>query len=148
VVIAVIAILAALLLPALSGAKEHARHIGCINNLKQLTLAWLTYPDDHDDILPPNAGTFTDSLPGSWVVGSAKTDTDTRNIEAGVMFPYVRNVLSYRCPSDRSTVGGVPRTRDYTMSGYLGDNYYPEGPDNLRRFSQIQRPRQRLGFHR
>ena len=98
VVVAIIAVLAALLLPALSRAKEKARHIACISNLKQLTLAWLVYIDEFDDTLPRNEATFTASLPGSWVLGSAPNDVDTKNIEAGTLFPYVKSTAVYRCP--------------------------------------------------
>jgi len=53
VVIAIIAILAAMLLPALSAARERARTAACTSNLKQLTLAMLTYSMDHKDTMPP-----------------------------------------------------------------------------------------------
>src|SRR6478736_3788250 len=56
VVIAVIAIVAALLLPALGHAKERAQAIVCLNNTKQLALAWHVYADDHEDRLPYNLG--------------------------------------------------------------------------------------------
>src|SRR5687768_7432279 len=56
VVIAIIAILAGLLLPALSKTKEKGRGIACINNVKQLTLAWQLYADDHGDRFVNNHG--------------------------------------------------------------------------------------------
>jgi len=53
VVIAIIGVLAGLLLPALSRARENARKVQCLNNLKQIALAVLVYADDHDGLLPP-----------------------------------------------------------------------------------------------
>ena len=54
VVIAIIAILAALLLPALAKAKTKAQGIHCLNNLRQLQLAWILYSIDHNDFIPGN----------------------------------------------------------------------------------------------
>ena len=59
VVIAIIAILAAMLLPALGKAKQKAQGIHCINNLHQLTLAWIMYAGDFGDKIPANAGVGT-----------------------------------------------------------------------------------------
>src|SRR2546425_5723584 len=79
VVIAIIAILAGLLLPVLSRAKAKAQAIVCLNNLRQLQLAWHFYAEDSQDRVPPNYGwsALTDSpkLP-NWVGGIMVYETD------------------------------------------------------------------------
>jgi prepilin-type N-terminal cleavage/methylation domain-containing protein len=110
VVIAIIAILASLLLPALSQGKAKSQGIGCVNNVKQIELAWQMYADDNSGVMPPNilmdqSGKWA-NLPGSWVLGDARVDTEATTIQAGVLFPYARSLGSYRCPTDRS----LPKT--------------------------------------
>src|SRR6266487_2852268 len=70
VVIAIIAILAALLLPALSRAKEKAVSIACLNNVKQLETCWHLYAVDHNDLLPPN-NSIADVNSGASLASSA-----------------------------------------------------------------------------
>jgi len=128
VVIAIIAILASLLLPALSRAKAKAQSIKCLNNLRQLTLCWLLYPDDNGDRLPPqNPGATVSgdmsSQSGSWILGDVQQDLTSSNIEHGVLFPYNRSTAIYHCPADKSTVTGhksLLRTRSYSLDWYLG----------------------------
>src|SRR5690348_13011228 len=78
VVIAVVAILAGLLLPALAKAKARAQTVQCLNNIKQLQLVWHLYASDNDDRIPPNypnqaAGNFPASA--SWVSGWMSYET-------------------------------------------------------------------------
>lgn len=125
VVIAIIAILAGILLPALSKAKTKAQGIGCLNNLKQLQLAWLMYAHDFKDRLVNN-GTASDQ-PG-WVAGwldfsSGPDNTNTLKLispEWSHLGPYSRTPAIYRCPADPSRVriGNrfFPRVRSMGMS--------------------------------
>ncbi len=144
VVIAIIAILAAMLLPALSKAKAKARSIGCLNNMKQLSMAMLMYCDDNGDRLPGNTGMNSGDLgarddwhaePSAWMQGNAWTDTTFTNIQSGVLYAYNGSVEIYRCPADRSTVrdlGRMPRARSVSMNMYM--NFWPaptDGEDRL-----------------
>jgi len=155
VVIAIIAILAAMLLPALSKAKEKAWAINCINNLKQLETCWHLYAVDNRDLLPPNnsimsigGGALASSV--SWCPDHAATDTNTVDIQNGVLFQYNTSVAIYHCPADKSTVTGTARfrNRSYNMSQSVnGDPDYWKIPVNpptslpaWRKFSEIVRP--------
>jgi prepilin-type processing-associated H-X9-DG protein/prepilin-type N-terminal cleavage/methylation domain-containing protein len=122
VVIAIIAVLASLLLPALTRAKGTAQSASCISNLKQLQTGWLMYVHDNNDSLPPNITRKIQfdlvNAKGSWVLGNAKLDANTTNIEAGVMFPQVGSAAVYHCPADKSNVRnetGLRRNRSYSI---------------------------------
>ncbi len=130
VVIAIIAILAALLLPALTGAKVRAQGLQCMNNRRQLCLAWLMYPEDNSDKLANAADSA--KWPG-WVDGWLTYDvgntdnTNTLYLMNGLLGPYVRNVASYKCPADQSTglfgAARIPRVRSVSMNWY----FFPYG---------------------
>jgi prepilin-type N-terminal cleavage/methylation domain-containing protein/prepilin-type processing-associated H-X9-DG protein len=143
VVIAIIAILAGMLLPALSRAKAKAHSIGCLNNLKQLTLCWAMYADDNGGLLPPNEAAGEISLVGSWIEGDAKTDRTATNIQKGVLFRYNSSVAIYKCPGDRSKVArfpNLPRTRSYAMSTGLAHLNAEYCPNPIYRSVQILDP--------
>src|SRR5882672_1927809 len=109
VVIAVIAILAALLMPALSKARERGQAIVCLNNTKQLLLGWQLYADDHEGFLPYNlimAGTSIRTNLNwvnnvmTWEV-SDSDNTNLATITQAALGSYISGVTAiFRCPSD------------------------------------------------
>lgn len=134
-VIAIIGILAAILLPALSGARERSRGVFCMNNTRQLTLAWLLYADDHEGMLPYNV-VMTESSGKTninWVNNVMTWDlspdnTNLATITEASLGSYVAGVTSsYHCPSDHalSTVqmaaGWSQRIRSYSMNAMIGN---------------------------
>lgn len=156
VVIAIIAILAAMLLPALGRAKQKAQGIQCMNNLKQLQMAWFMYTQDNRDSLPGvSGGGYAQS--DTWVSGWLSFDpnnadntntlylTDARYSQIG---PYIRSAAVYRCPADKSLArfGSqmLPRVRSTSMNCWMnyilnvdiGQNSYII----FRKYSQIINP--------
>ncbi len=119
VVIAIIAMIASMLLPGLSRAKSKAQSISCLDNLKQLQLAWNLSADENDDRLPLSISDSAGNLPGSWVLGNAQRDT---NVTTGTLFRFAPSTGAYRCPSDKSALRNNPnvrRTRSYGLNAWL-----------------------------
>ncbi len=140
VVVAIIAILASMLLPALSKAKTKAHGIKCMNNLRQLQLAMHFYASDNDDKLC-SSGYIRPVEPTAWVNGwldfsPATTDnTNTAILKdptKSKFAPYLQAVEVYRCPADLSTVKikGVtyPRVRSLSMTQAIGWPYMGSKP--------------------
>jgi prepilin-type N-terminal cleavage/methylation domain-containing protein/prepilin-type processing-associated H-X9-DG protein len=88
VVIAIIAILAAVLFPVFAQAREKARQASCLSNLKQISLGWMQYVQDYDEMTPMSAWT-TEAQDSGW-----------RAIPFYRIQPYVKNETVMLCPSD------------------------------------------------
>jgi prepilin-type N-terminal cleavage/methylation domain-containing protein/prepilin-type processing-associated H-X9-DG protein len=132
VVIAIIAILAAMLLPALAKAKIQAQKTFCMNNLKQIQLAWMIYSGDNDDKIVPVSNywpTFaTDPLiqPGAAEAqlypGSVTIPTSTNVLfgRLGLLYPFLKSDVIFKCPADpKKTTLGAPTTRSYSANGWM-----------------------------
>ena len=124
VVIAIIAILAALLLPALAKAKQRAQGIQCLNNNRQLMLAWQIYADDNQDGVPSPHANDPDGRP-VWMTGSESpidnstvTQLNPNNLSNwNINTDLIQNLLwsltgknaqIYRCPADKRVASNPP----------------------------------------
>ena len=129
VVIAIIAILAAILFPVFARAREKARQTSCLNNVKQLALAFLMYAQDYDEtmviaMMNPPAGT-----------GSPGNVYGNRRYWQELIDPYIKNRQIFRCPSDPSPWGhgggGAVAPLLYVSYGYNLNPLLNETPTNV-----------------
>jgi len=147
VVIAVIAILMAILMPALNRAREQGKRAVCLSNLRQLTLAWIIYADENEDCIVNGMGGIDRTSGGiitekAWVgkcwhdqYGQGYQLSIQQQVQAlmeGALWPYCLNIKLYRCPTGfrgemlsyaaMDGVNGIPRTGTQDEAGVWVNN--------------------------
>lgn len=152
VVIAIIAVLMAILMPSLRAARDQARRIHCVSNVKTLTLAWSMYKDSNDDRL---VGAMIEDMPDNpddpypWVLvppdeGSSTLEEKLDTIRYGALFPYTgRDIDVYRCPADQRLKDPQQGAfRSFSIAnGANGDTSWPPAPrdhETAKIFSDIR----------
>lgn len=139
VVISVISLLAALLLPTLAKAREKGASTFCLNNQKQLQLAWVLYAEDNNEVLAHNLGggeikrLLTNNACGNWANSLMSWELEAENTNAllnteAELGRYVgKHPQVFRCPSDRAlsqiqrAAGWRERSRSISMNAMIGD---------------------------
>ncbi len=144
VVIAIIAVLMAILMPSLRLARDQARRVHCVSNVKTLALAWLMYKDDNDDDL---VGGHTD--PGNWVdrpVANATLEQQKDAIRRGLLFTYVgKSPDLYHCPADRRVQGVNVAFLTFSVAGGANGESWDEY-NRARKYSDLKHPAQKYVF--
>lgn len=170
VVIAIIALLMAIIMPALNLAKKKAATTACLSNTKNLSLGWYMYMQDNDGRIMSCEDNATE--PGGKFIGwcgiprdeggnrmsisqtePPVTDEDEiRGITEGVLFPYVKNPKVYHCPADNIRKSMYDGTRVFVTYSIPQCLYYVTNPSDsrynyqIRRFDEISSPSTRYVF--
>ncbi len=117
--------------------------VTCMNNIRQLSIAWIMYADDHDTLLVPNRPLTpaTAESTNNWVGGildwsERSSNTNVSVIRQAKLFPYVRYEDAFRCPDDLSMSAAGLRIRSYSMNAFVGDTY-DKVTDGWKRFVKL-----------
>jgi len=144
VVIAIIALLLSLLMPSLNLAREQARSIHCMSNVRTLSLGWLLYKDANDDKLVPadvRDGVNSFVLTRVTSFSNDPYEQEQEGVRRGMLYPYVGKAVDvFRCPSDRrKRTAGQYAFRTYSLSGGVNGESWSTYK-NVKRYVEIKRP--------
>jgi len=155
VVIAIIAVLMGILMPALRLVRDQGRRLHCLSNVRSLTMAWFMFQSENDGVLVggnvPRSATFRTSSEVMWVEppqdfgGSYRGDSnptaedEKRGIRKGALYPYVKEVDAYRCPSDQRKRTNLATFRSYSIAGGMnGEERFLYTKRAIRKYSEIK----------
>jgi len=158
VVISIIALLVAILMPALNKAREQATGSVCLSNQRTLLQAWMMYAIDHDDLMVDGHVSRNTTDKNRWWVEAPQNEAGTytgdnsnipledklRGIRRGQLYPYINTVEVYHCPGDK-------RDRDNTRHAYrsygiAGGMRGEEGSNALQKTNEIKFPSEKYVF--
>jgi len=144
VLLALLGFLACMMAPAFAKTRPNNATVQCLQNLRQLGMAWRMYAEDNSGRLPPNVdgGSINDAWVGGWLDYTASTANTNinylinhdmyrgsgsgRDSGCGHLGPYVKDAAVFKCPTDTSVapIGGqlLPRVRSYSMNGHVGEH--------------------------
>ncbi len=159
VVIAIIALLMALLMPALRLAKDQASALICVNNLRQLTIAWLAYTTENEGkIVDGHIPQSND--PQHWVIAPIAPNGDYtggdkpgllenkyRGIERGLLYPFLKTVKVYHCPADaRIDIPDQMAYRSFSVAGGMNGEAGGFGAEPIEVYDEIRNPGTKIVF--
>ncbi|MHC4190821.1 MAG: type II secretion system protein [Planctomycetota bacterium] len=167
VVIAIIAVLMAILMPALNIVREQARGVACMSNQKTMGLAYVMYADDNESKMCGGMARYapTNGIP-PWVMppldyqgdgsynqmpsGSVTLEQRHNGLREGVLFPYIKEIGAYHCPGDDRMRQGTSygRASEYLMyrSYSLSDYLQATGPRDPKKLTAFTSPANKLLF--
>ena len=143
IVIAIIAILAGMLLPALNAARERARSISCISNLKQQGTGFIMYANDNKELFPPSFVTYDNKLYRSVIsylsvecgvfknLEEMQKNVPGADVNNSVFSPRLKKFRLFLCPSEDKTVmhyntGAAQGYTNYLYNGAILWNFKPD----------------------
>ena len=156
VVIAIIAVLMAILMPALNRVKEQGKRSTCLNNLKQLTLAWIMYADENDDnLVNGDTGEYsihqneTPWVLKDWEAGMTVKEKE-RAIRRGALWLYTKELRLYKCPTvNKIARGGSMEdiSRTYSVADSMNCKDWPSmNAKMIKKRMDIPNPAYRIVF--
>lgn len=154
VVIAIIAVLMGILMPSLKAARDQAKRVQCVSNVKTLSLGWLMYAQEFDNhLVNGNVGSKVKGSSVPWVLSPGEQNVDLEEkieaVKQGGLYPYIgKSHNVYRCPADRR-IKHAERVAFCSFSIAAGANGedHPSGEfKRAKKLSDIKRPSEKYVF--